>query len=635
MKEYEGSRARRVDIDLLRAVAVLAVLLYHFDVPGFNGGFLGVDIFFVISGYLITLHIQDQLKNQDFSFTLFYLRRIRRLYPAMVVTLLLSSITAAFILPKLLLEEFSRSQIASAAYVSNLYFWSISDYFDTESILKPLLHTWSLAVEEQFYLIWPLFIALTFKHRQQLAIVLALAVSVLAAEFAWSNSPSLAFYWFPFRVFEFAAGALVCRYSAANLSPRLKDGALVAAILVIAVSLLVFDEGIRNPGFITMPLCIGTAVVIALNHHWFSKQSRVIDFFLRIGLTSYSAYLVHWPLVVFYKLAWPGELSLMVAGLLIAVTLILAELMYRFVERPTARLPLVPRRAVWFGLVPAVLVVSILIDRGYPTAYSYLNPPEKSVQTILDEIPNRREITKLAKQAVSELQLNTSLEPQTRIVVVGDSHSIDVYYALQLALASERFQVDLINSICDPLTIASIFVPLEKLYENHVQRQTHEPSYCEPIHKDFLRNLISNDPHILIFSEAWRRDALAYLPATLGEIKSNLSDVKIVLLGRNFQLRGIPQILFGAFTNLKLINEEAWNFRYKALDALEPALKQIADEAGVVFVSKADIVCPINRCRILIEDQILYSDTQHWTVPGMHYYGRHILEKLIDEGLFN
>ena len=148
----------------------LAVIFFHFEIPGFDGGFLGVDIFFVISGYLITLHIQEQLSESKFNFLYFYLRRIRRLFPALIATLVLSSIAALVILPRSLLDDYSSSQVASSIYVSNVYFWSIANYFDTESILKPLLHTWSLSVEEQFYILWPLFLLLTFSKRPKIAI---------------------------------------------------------------------------------------------------------------------------------------------------------------------------------------------------------------------------------------------------------------------------------------------------------------------------------------------------------------------------------------------------------------------------------------------------------------------------------
>ena len=186
---------RRIDIDILRAVAVISVIFFHFEVPGFSGGFLGVDIFFVISGYLITLHINDQLSQGTFSFPNFYLRRIRRLFPAIFMTLALTSIAALLILPKPLLNDFSLSQIAASTYVSNIYFWSVADYFDTESIVKPLLHTWSLSVEEQFYLVWPLLLFLIFGRNQLLIIVTLAVMSLLAAELTYEHSPSTVFYF--------------------------------------------------------------------------------------------------------------------------------------------------------------------------------------------------------------------------------------------------------------------------------------------------------------------------------------------------------------------------------------------------------------------------------------------------------
>ena len=201
-------------------MAVLAVIFFHFEIPGFEAGFLGVDIFFVISGYLITQHIQEQLAESKFNFKYFYLRRIRRLFPALIAVLILSSIAAVIILPMTLLQDYSYSQVATSLYTSNIYFWSIADYFDTSSTLKPLLHTWSLSVEEQFYLCWPLFILLTFNRRPRIAIGIAAMLSLIGAEMVYDISPSATFYLFPFRIFEFAIGAFMCgqhRFSRPNL----------------------------------------------------------------------------------------------------------------------------------------------------------------------------------------------------------------------------------------------------------------------------------------------------------------------------------------------------------------------------------------------------------------------------------
>ncbi|MBK6736527.1 MAG: acyltransferase [Haliea sp.] len=212
------SSLRRTDIDLLRAFAVLAVILFHFEVPGFDGGFLGVDIFFVISGYLITAHIREQLSDGTFTFSQFYARRIRRLMPALVAIFVITSITSLLVFPRDLLLDFAHSQLASALYVSNIYFWSVADYFDTSSYLKPLLHTWSLSVEEQFYLFWPLCLFFVGVRHTRWFIVVAGVLSLIAAEIGYEVSATATFFMFPFRIFEFAIGAWISVAGIKNLA---------------------------------------------------------------------------------------------------------------------------------------------------------------------------------------------------------------------------------------------------------------------------------------------------------------------------------------------------------------------------------------------------------------------------------
>jgi peptidoglycan/LPS O-acetylase OafA/YrhL len=445
--------SRRTDIDLLRAVAVLAVIFFHFEVPGFKGGFLGVDIFFVISGYLITLHIQQQLSNSSFSFLYFYVRRIRRLFPALIATLVLSSIAALIILPKALLLDYSHSQIASSIYLSNVYFWSIADYFDTESILKPLLHTWSLSVEEQFYLVWPLFLVLTFSKSPKVAIGIAAAFSLLAAEFTFNVSASSVFYLFPFRIFEFAIGALMCGRSLKTLPGPVSNILLFVSCLSIALSLYFVSKHTRNPGLLTVPICLGTAIIIGLSHPWLNGNNKATTIFLRFGLISYSAYLVHWPLLVFYKIYNPGPLSFSAILALMSVTYLLAEIFYIFIEKPTSKISIWDRKLLFLSSLPLVLLWAVTFDRLQPRVYRALNPQEYTVAHVLDSIPDRRLVLKEIEKEINEENALATLEKQRKIVVVGDSHAVDVLLSLQLLLAKTTNEVELAHSICDPLTL--------------------------------------------------------------------------------------------------------------------------------------------------------------------------------------
>lgn len=201
----------RPDIDGLRAFAVSAVVLFHCGFYGLSGGFIGVDIFFVISGYLITSLLIRDLTKGDFSLTAFYAKRIRRLYPALVFTLFITLIGGYFIFMPDEFKELGQSAVSVVTYLSNIFFWLKSDYFDGPSELKPLLHTWSLAVEEQFYIIFPLIMILVFKlHKKfrNLALFALLLLSLIACTLYVHIDNSAAFFFMPFRIWEFLAGAM-------------------------------------------------------------------------------------------------------------------------------------------------------------------------------------------------------------------------------------------------------------------------------------------------------------------------------------------------------------------------------------------------------------------------------------------
>ncbi len=324
-------KERRIDIDLLRAVAVLSVILFHFDVPGVEGGFLGVDVFFVISGYLITTHLNEQMSNGTFTFKGFYSRRIKRLMPALLAALVLTSFAAVWLLPSSLLKDFSESLLATSFYGSNIYFYFQTGYFDTASHLKPLLHMWSLSVEEQFYLIWPLLILMAIYLKQlKLTVVIFGITSFIFAQWLYLPGDSFTFFMFPFRIFEFSIGAFLCGLSITRLTTAMKGLVSLLGWVLIIISIVMLDEKTAMPGFWSLPVCIGTALVILAAQEYKVLPLRGVWF--RLGLTSYSSYLLHWPLVVFYKIIITPELSWVDVIILLLITIAGAELLYRFVE---------------------------------------------------------------------------------------------------------------------------------------------------------------------------------------------------------------------------------------------------------------------------------------------------------------
>ncbi|UCC56101.1 MAG: acyltransferase [Gammaproteobacteria bacterium] len=370
------SRVYRPDIDGLRAIAVLSVVLFHTN-PGFlPGGFVGVDVFFVISGYLITRNIHNEIKAGRFTYSNFYVRRIRRLFPALFFTLTVTSILGFLLLSPNHLERLGQSTVYAAAALSNFYFWSETGYFDISSSYKPLLHFWSLAVEEQFYLIWPAFLLGLFCIRKLwvvIGVLCLLGISSLMLGVHWmAIDQDVVFYLMPFRIFEFTFGA-ICVWLR-NLPDRLN--AVSEVILVFGLGAIVYSSFTYNemtifpvPGAL-LP-CLGAAMVIYAGHAKYSGLVLRNRLVVGIGLISYSLYLIHWPMLVYYKYLNFNSINMTEQIGLIIAALLMAALMYEYIEKPfrykpRARHQLEPAR---LGFRCATLMALIVL----PAAHAWAN----------------------------------------------------------------------------------------------------------------------------------------------------------------------------------------------------------------------------------------------------------------------
>jgi len=366
----------RPDIDGLRAIAVLSVFLYHLEVPPFGGGFVGVDIFFVISGYLISRIVLTDVESGSFSMARFYERRIRRLAPAAIVTIIGTLLIGALWFSPGHFKALGQDVVATVGSVSNFYFWRGShDYFAKAVDPSPVLHFWSLAVEEQFYLVWPAFILLGHRLAGKGLPLLILgigAASLIAAQMKLATDPAGAFYLPMYRACEFAIGALVIfaerwqlRFSAMPLLLA------VAGFALITWSIVFFDGTTAFPGVNAMIPCLGTACLIWAGPSHPLARLLTNPVAVRIGLISYSLYLVHWPLIV-YAAYILGDAAHAVGPKLFvfALALALSELMYRTVETPfRARKSSLVSVASYAGAaIVAIASVSFIANRqeGWP-----------------------------------------------------------------------------------------------------------------------------------------------------------------------------------------------------------------------------------------------------------------------------
>jgi peptidoglycan/LPS O-acetylase OafA/YrhL len=354
----------RREIDGLRAVAVIPVILFHAGFSIFSGGFVGVDVFFVISGYLITTILLKELADGEFSILRFYERRARRILPALFVVMLACIPFAwAWMLPWQF-DEFAQSLVAVTLFVSNVLFWSQTGYFQAEAEEKPLLHTWSLAVEEQYYLLFPpaLFLLWRFGRRPAFYAILAMTlVSLLLSEWGSRGKSVATFFLAPTRAWEILAGS-ICAFAQLGAGQRRSGTLSLGGLAMILFAIFAFDEHTRFPSFYALVPVLGAALIIlfAAPGTW---AARLLSWapLAGVGLISYSAYLWHQPLFAFARIRslQPPEQALMTA--LAALSLGLGYLNWRFVERPfrnKSAAPLVTRRAVFTasGVIGAAFI---------------------------------------------------------------------------------------------------------------------------------------------------------------------------------------------------------------------------------------------------------------------------------------
>ncbi len=331
-------------IDGLRGIAVLAIFLFHLDVSVFQGGFIGVDLFFVISGYLITSIIVREMREGRFSFAEFYARRVRRIFPALFVMLFFASVGAVLFLGLLQFGDYFKAVRYAAAQASNFMFAREVDYFAPDVSHSPLLHTWSLGVEEQFYLLWPL--VLLIAHRflkggdraaQMLLTVFFLSLGV--SEYLVRTDGMQAFYHLHSRAWQLALGGL----AALDIVGRPKNERVLrvlpfAGLLLMAVPIFAYDES-NVPGLKALVPCLGIALILYAGRHAQGAVTKALAFkpLAGVGMISYSLYLWHWPLIAFYKQYFSQDLSPQAAAGIAVLTFAIAWLSFRFVEQPFRR----------------------------------------------------------------------------------------------------------------------------------------------------------------------------------------------------------------------------------------------------------------------------------------------------------
>jgi len=352
-------RIYQAELDGLRALAVVGVLLCHLDFDWLPGGFVGVDIFFVLSGYLITRLIVTEIgETGRFRFGNFYVRRIRRLYPALVTTVIAAWIGSFLLLSPEQMLNFVQSAIAALFSYSNVLFSMQADYFDALATTKPLLHTWSLSVEEQFYLVWPLLLLIASRARGKVGMLVALALvcvfSLALAQYWLPDNPALSFYMLPARAVELGLGAVVV-FLPALRDKWLLNAATIAGVAAMIAAMMLYSDETPFPGVAALLPCVGAALFIIGAQSWAAGAFRLPPV-AWIGRISYSLYLVHWPLIVLWRAYTYRPIETTDAWLLAAFAIMLAWLQYTLIEQRFRR-PVPDRNRTVIGALAAIAVL--------------------------------------------------------------------------------------------------------------------------------------------------------------------------------------------------------------------------------------------------------------------------------------
>lgn len=635
----------RPDIDGLRAVAVVSVILYHINETILPGGFVGVDIFFVISGYLITLHIMRDMEAGKFSLVEFYRRRIKRIIPVMLIVVAVVLLASLVILRPEDTRKLAQSSVASLLSMANVYFWLFQDssYFAPASNELPLLHLWSLGVEEQFYIFWPLILMLIYKLVRGTTFVViftvAAIISFLLGEVLFERAPSFVYYMLPTRFGELLVGALsayiVARRGERVISQYIIQSAAITGLILVGASLSLLSAEMVFPGMRAVPPTIGAALLILAGHYGNNIPSRLLMFrpMVLMGLISYSAYLWHWPLLAFIRYS-NIEIHFFTGLLIFGLTVLLAWITYQLVERPTRKYNGTAIRVFLFQFaIPAsaLIIFSIIIIKtdGYFLHWNSDAYREAQNRTLpaykYDYVCQKWEITDkdLSSSQCVIGKIENTLDLQPSVLLWGDSNAAH-YIGIMGEFAREgRYQFrNLEHSSCPPINSdPTAFINTKRLENCQNSLHTITSSF------DMF--------DVYIISAAWdgylsRSDNfLDLFFNTATELASQ--DKLVILLGKVPPIKGYDRLCKEKTINLSFMEcaHASTALLPKHIATINSRLKQFAAlTKHVEYFDVTKYLCPDGLCSAYDKNgKALYFDSSHLALPASWQIGSEIIHQ--------
>jgi peptidoglycan/LPS O-acetylase OafA/YrhL len=653
----------RPDIDGLRAVAIGSVVLFHAFPTLLRGGFVGVDVFFVISGYLISSIVFQGLMAGDFSFAKFYQRRIKRIFPALILVLVSCFVVGWFVLLADELRALGKHTVAGVAFFQNIVLFKEAGYFDTASETKPLLHLWSLGVEEQFYIFFPITVWVLWRRPALvLPVIVVLAVaSFWAGALQLTQDPSAAFYLSPFRVWEIMAGSLAGYFSALHPSQahRLSNSVRWRTVLsaagaaLLLASFLVIDRQKAFPGFwALMPVCGSALMILAGPGAWINQHLLGCRPMVWVGLISYPLYLWHWPVMTFMRIVTAEELDVPHGLLAIAASVLLAWGTHRGLELPLRRARLrVPKTALLLGLGGVVIGVGGLtfvrggmpsrpgMPAGLEERQAYATYFENSLpgwayfqrESMFERLRFHCDFydSDSYRAGIRTDEPRPQLAPEcyvpttdTKLMIWGDSHAQHYFYGLRQTLPSSVSILQVTASGC-PANVPGHSVKDRK--------------YCSRSNAFAWEVLAKEKPDVVVIAQAQGHDTDNDFSDLAARARA-LGVKRVIVLG--------PLPRYSPFL-YQLVVRKHWEHTPRRLkDGVvqsqfdtDATLKNryASGSGGLDYVSAIDTFCDTQGCLVYVGDDrktgLVAYDYGHLTPAGSIFFAETTLAPLIEKSL--
>lgn len=636
----------RAEVDGLRAIAVIPVILFHAGAPGFAGGYVGVDIFFVISGYLITSIIMKDVERQRFSLVDFYERRARRIMPALAVVVACSSVAAYLLMPPNYLTQYAQSVVAVMLFAANIYFYLTTNYFATEADEKPLLHTWSLGVEEQFYVFFPLLIMALVPLGRRFLYGAMIALAIVSLGFAHlllaKGELAANFFLIFSRTWELVLGALVALMPVAALTRNggVNQTLSFAGLLAIIYAIAVFDVNTPFPSVYALVPVVGACLLVLFAQPgtwaWRLLSQR---FLVGIGLISYSLYLWHQPLFSFLRLKWIGEPPAVAFALAIVLTFVLAYLSWKYVEQVFRDRNRYSRKAIFAGSA-AFLSTFIVIGLTGHLTKGFNARADVDYSASIRPSPKRSECHQSYGETFDANKACRYFGDHITWAAFGDSHMVEPAYALAQKLKPQNQGIlHLSYSACPPALLFEVDVKgcHEWINDAVSYLEQHDDirnvllgfryslflhgdqvdAYPGVPHEDPSEHMLTPEP---LSTEAARELYWRSFNAMIDRLIAAGKKVHVIYpmpeLPLHVEKAVFPKVAFADETLLPVERTTTADYYHQRNQYILQKLDSLPYSAQLVAIKPFDIFCHDGYCPAVRDGKALYFDDDHLSIAG-------------------